>query len=414
MRIRSSFTSTIRYIPLLLSFGYCFAQTPSSDPKTEPPSTPILPEPTGRYQLGTAIFHLVDSTRIDFLAKSDTEFRELMIQVWYPSEERNALTRAPYISNFDMLQEMVENGYFFQNSSLIESWRDVKTNASLNAPLEQEMGHFPLVLFSHGLGVIRANYTSILQDLSSHGYIVAAIDHPYGGLTVLPDGRMLSTSADSAIFNDDPDTVASRVSMWAEDASFVIDQLLSPKSVAGRYAHRIDIGRIGMMGHSMGGAAALEACLEDDRLKACVDLAGAPFGKVVEKGLGKPTLIVESQPVYSDEELESKGRTREQWDQMGQEIRDMWRSVFSKERSVPAYFVLIKGTGHLSFSDAPFVMPDTITRFGGEIIDSTYGFEITMACIRRFFSYYLKDETSQPLERLSKDYPEVSLEVFGR
>lgn len=414
MGIRSSFTSTIRYLPLLLCFGYCFAQTPSSDPKTDQPSTPILPEPMGRFQLGTSIFHLVDSTRIDFLAKSDTVFRELMIQVWYPSEKRKASTKAPYISNFDMLQEMVENGYFFQDSSLIASWRDMKTSASLNAPLEQEMGHFPLALFSHGLGVIRANYTSIIQDLSSHGYIVAAIDHPYGGLTVLPDGRILSTSADSALFNDDPDTVASRVSMWAEDASFVLDQLLSPKNVAGIYAHRIDSRRIGMIGHSMGGAAALETCLEDGRLKACVDLAGAPFGKVVNKGLRKPTLIVESQPVYSDEELESKGRTREQWEKMGQQIREMWRSVFSKDRSVPAYFVTIKGTGHLSFSDAPFVMPDTITRFGGEIIDSTYGFEITMACISTFFSYYLEDDRSRLLENLSEDYPEVSMEVFGR
>lgn len=53
------------------------------------------------------------------------------------------------------------------------------------------------VVFSHGFGVSRVNYAALAQELASRGYVVLTIDHPYGGFTVSPEGRILQPGGDS-------------------------------------------------------------------------------------------------------------------------------------------------------------------------------------------------------------------------
>ena len=36
---------------------------------------------------------------------------------------------------------------------------------------------FPVIVFCHGLGAMRTTYSSICADLSSHGYVVASVEH---------------------------------------------------------------------------------------------------------------------------------------------------------------------------------------------------------------------------------------------
>jgi pimeloyl-ACP methyl ester carboxylesterase len=281
--------------------------------------------------------------------------------------------------------------------------------------LSKKRARFPLLFFSHGLGEPRSIYTAFAQDLASHGYIVVCIDHPYGGITILPDGRVVSAAGDPSAGN--PEATPKQVEAWAKDASFVLERMSSPaggdSAAPARFGGRIDLSRVGMLGHSLGGAAALEACRADPRFKACADLDGAPFGKVTEEGLKRPTLVMRSGPVYSDEDLARRGRTREQWEELGRKGRAMWSSLFEKSEGVPVYSVKINGAGHMSFSDAPFVMPDTINRFGGRIIGARRGFDIMTHYVRDFFDKYLNGKSGDLLDRTPPPYPEVSAERFN-
>jgi hypothetical protein len=47
-----------------------------------------------------------------------------------------------------------------------------------NAPIGRGKKKFPLLLFGHGWGNPSFLYTAELQDIVSHGYVIAAIDHP--------------------------------------------------------------------------------------------------------------------------------------------------------------------------------------------------------------------------------------------
>ena len=74
------------------------------------------------------------------------------------------------------------------------------------------------------------------------------------------------------------------------------------------------------------------------------------------------------------------------------------------------YKVKIRGTGHLSFSDAPFVMPDTITRFGGNILEPQAAFTRVTAYLLAFFDEYLKGEHQTLLSKPSSFGGDVTVE----
>src|SRR5258708_11066403 len=54
-----------------------------------------------------------------------------------------------------------------------------KTHVVENAPMPKGGRRFPLLLFAHGWGNPAFLYTAELEDIVSHGYVIAAIDHPY-------------------------------------------------------------------------------------------------------------------------------------------------------------------------------------------------------------------------------------------
>jgi predicted dienelactone hydrolase len=374
---------------------------------------PSLPKPTGPYRVATSVFHLADSSRPDLLSKTPGRPRELMLQVWYPTDAGAKAEVAPYIPDAALLQALKDTQHDFQDAAVFDAWKEVRTDAALDAPLPRRRAKFPLLFFSHGLGEPRTLYTAVSQDLASHGYVVVCIDHPYGGVTVLPGGRVVTADGDPDAGS--PDAAPRQTEAWAKDASFVLDRMTSRGGAnpLRRFVEYVDPARVGMLGHSLGGAAALEACRADSRFKACADLDGAPFGKVVEEGLKRPTLVMRSGPVYSDEDLAKRGRTREQWEEMGRKGREMWGSLFRKSKNVPVYSVKINGAGHMSYSDAPFVMPDTINRFGGRIIEARRGFRIMTDYVRDFFGKYLRGKRSELLDGARTRYAEVSAERFN-
>src|SRR5207247_8010943 len=121
-------------------------------------------------------------------------------------------------------------------------------------------------LFSPGFGVERELYAGLVVDLASHGYFVVAIDHPHDASIVeFPDGHVVVPSSQMDI--------TAALSVRVADTRFVLTTL-ARLNRAGFLAGDLDLGHVGMFGHSLGGAAAASAMLVDPRIDAGADLDG--------------------------------------------------------------------------------------------------------------------------------------------
>ena len=70
-----------------------------------------------------------------------------------------------------------------------------------------------------------------------------------------------------------------RVEVRARDALFVVERLEALNRAEPRFAQLLDLSKIGVVGHSIGGVAAGRTCQLDQRFKSCLDLDGvAPEG----------------------------------------------------------------------------------------------------------------------------------------
>ena len=75
----------------------------------------------------------------------------------------------------------------------------VRTNAVSDAPPAGRSRSLPFVVLSPGFIHPRSVLTALAEDLASHGYVVAGIDHTYESFaTAFPDGRVTTCLAREA------------------------------------------------------------------------------------------------------------------------------------------------------------------------------------------------------------------------
>jgi dienelactone hydrolase len=125
-------------------------------------------------------------------------------------------------------------------------------------------GTYPLIIFSHASGGHRRAATFLSTHLSSHGYVVAALDHSE---VVAPELIRREGETDEQKSARVESVIANRV----PDVRFLIDHLLS--SVALDSDTKFDPARIGIVGHSLGGWTALATTAVESRIRAAVVLA---------------------------------------------------------------------------------------------------------------------------------------------
>jgi predicted dienelactone hydrolase len=127
-------------------------------------------------------------------------------------------------------------------------------------------GNYPLIVYSHPGGGNRRSATFLTTHLSSHGYVVAALDHSE---VVAPELAPRS--------GETRQQRAARVDTWiasrVPDVRFLIDHVLD--SAARDSGSVVDPDRVGIVGHSFGGWTALAAAEVEPRIRAVVALAPA-------------------------------------------------------------------------------------------------------------------------------------------
>ncbi|WP_165921049.1 alpha/beta hydrolase family protein [Paenibacillus albiflavus] len=358
-------------------------------------------KPTGPYEVGTTTFHFIDSERREEYSDDPKDRRELMVQLWYPASGSNE-PMAPYTTSPKELARGLASMISIP-AFTIEHFGQVKTHSHQEALLSGEEKTWPLLIFSHGMDQFRNGNTFQLEELASHGYIVAAIDHTYNAaVTVFPDGRSAFSRSQ---LDDGLPVLDAHMPVWTGDVKFVLDKMeqLNDGVPDGRFRGAIDMKRVGMFGHSYGGATAMQMLLLDDRVKAGIDMDGGLFGRLApDTGISKPFILMNAQDT-EDYYMEA---TKNQSDVGTDSSEGLWSELLQRRQlalKAGSYSLTIPHTDHMSFTDFALYSPllqakDANIRSIHRIIN-----DVSLS----FFDKYVKGYDSAALDEIATRYPEI-------
>ena len=367
-------------------------------------SRPVtLPAPAGSHSVGRVEYDWVDQTRPETFGLGHDGHRELDVWIWYPASP--AATRqapAPYLPPAWLAAREQTQQPAFLAQLLTQDLAVVQAHAVLNAALDLQPAPFPVLIFQPGLGPIVPDYTALAEDLASRGYVVAGSTPTYSSAVVaFPDGHVArgteaANVSDSATPAEAQLTLDRLVQIWAADNAFVLNQLvvLNQSDPDLRFAGHLDLSRVGVWGHSFGGAAAAETCRLDVRCKAGINLDGTPYGEVVRAGLDQPFMSLWSEPPSSSDPS---------WLQTTSDMRRM-----ESRLGGDGYQLVVAGSRHFNFTDGSvFYEPFLKARGGLGSIDGARFLTIAGTYMGAFFDRYLMGQAEPLLVGLSTGYPEV-------
>lgn len=355
------------------------ARTPSWSTRTDAPQ---LPRPTGPYAVGRRTLHLVDRQRADPWVPA-AGHRELMVSVTYPARPASGSPVA-YMTAEEARLLLAAQGL----DGVVSPETVARTDTYEREKASPARGRFPLVLLSPGFSMPRTTLTSLADELTSRGYVVASVDHAYESSgTAFPGGRVLTCVACERVDTDEEQAEAVRGR--AGDMSFVIDELTNGRQ-AGALSGAIDPHRIGMAGHSIGGAAAAATMAGDRRVRAGADLDGDFLVSPAAAGLGRRPFMM-----LGTETLHSPGSVDTDWP-------GAWEHLAGWKR-----WLTVTGAGHFSCTDLPYLadqlgLPDPSVPLSAE-----QGWHITRDYVAAFFDLHLRGIRQPLLDGPSARYPEV-------
>lgn len=364
-----------------------------------------LPTPTGQFPVGRTMYSWRDAAQADPLAPQPGTKRELLAWIWYPTAPpQPSQTVDDYLPvSWRMAIERRRGALFTQ--FLTRDLSQVRTHSIRDAEVSSQDHSYPVVLMRAGLAAETTDYTSLAEDLTSHGYVVVGFDAPYRTtVVVLPGGRVIlrapRNNADAVSGPQQQQVAAILVQAWSADMGFALDQLerLNASDPSGRFRGRLDMQRVGVFGHSLGGATALQFCHDDSRCKAGIDVDGAPLGSVIRQGLTQPFMFL-----LSDHRSESDAETRP--------VETNIRSIYDRLPSGRKLQIMVRGANHYMFSDDGAMLKSPLVRLvmralGIAHLDGRRQIAVTTHCISTFFDVYLKGAPVSELKKLT-EYPEI-------
>ncbi|MFE9134265.1 alpha/beta hydrolase family protein [Streptomyces sp. NPDC007355] len=359
--------------------------TPGAAVPAAPPAPAVtravLPAPTGPYSVGSTILPLVDRSRTDPWVPT-ADGRALMVTLHYPAARPGGGRPAAYATREEARLLAEQLGPGVPGDVLARTRTHSRTDAR-PAP-----GRRPLVLLSPGFSVSRWTLTHLAEELASRGYVVASVDHAYESYGIsLPDGRTLTCAACTAL--DEGGVHGSVVtSTRAADMRYVLDRLTGPRP-AWRHADVIDARRIGMAGHSIGGASAAATMVADPRVDAGINMDGAFWEELPAEGLrGRPFLML-----GTHDGTHLPGGADATWDRT-------WSALDGWKR-----WITVAGSEHFTFSDGP-----VITRHFGlpqPALSTERAVAVTRTYVAAFFDQHLRGLPRPLLDGPSPANPEV-------
>ena len=381
-----------RVLPLAIAITIASVMTSAQ----APPPAFELPAPTGKSPIGTTRWVVTDDSRDETFAPGRK--RDVEVIAWYPAAPGGTGSLAPYVR--DGMEEVLSFARLAKLGDAYNGLASVKTHATIDAPPAARPARFPVIVFQHGYTGLPSSHTALMEDLASHGWVALSVIHPYEATGAMLADRTVVTFTDEKnalrsgitdVFDEwgpeggtmDKVTAATDeaekekllrgylttlkntdqvVKRWVLDTKVVLDRRPA-MPLAGLLFDRLDRDRMGFAGHSMGGVASGQFCVEDRRCKAALNLDGIPqYGTMIDTPFPAPFLMV-----YSSR----PGRAGAS--------DSIYRRAASKY-----YRVDMSGTLHLDFTD--------MNLWGGPLAKRAFGpmggpraAELTRLVVREFF-----------------------------
>ncbi len=305
-------------------------------------------QPTGSYEVSTQSITYVDDSRVDpFSTKGES--RKLTVQFWYPA--------------------------------------DAKADES-----------FPLVVFSHGSFGYRGSNRSTFENLASNGYVVCSVDHSsHSFFAKHTDGT--TTFVDTSFLNDvlmatndelDAQTTYQKSREWlglrCDDMNFILDEVLQNEGskIPQSLYSLLDTSKVGLFGHSLGGATAAQLGRERTDVDAVIVIDGTMLGEEVGFEDGRPVLNQQAYPVPLLN-LYNESHSAD-----AQQLGTAYDNLSASAKAEEAYDVMVKGSGHLNFTDLPLFSPALAHLLGTGSVDSRTCIETMNQITLDFFNHTLK------------------------
>jgi hypothetical protein len=401
---------------LALSLSPVLAQTVQTNTVA---AIPTLPAPSGAFGIGRVGYEWIDRSRPDGYSSDPQAHRDLMVYLWYPSPRGNGEEAGWYLpgakemdADPDLQPHVREE--FEAAWPLIVSGQ-IRPHAVENAPVAGSPQTFPLVLFSSGSGT-SFEYTSLIEELVSHGYVVVAIEHTYSALAVeFPNGKIVPFHQEAIPANLSPDERMKRmmasaglgISTGAADLVFVLNQMNQAGPKEFLLSGRLDLKHVAAMGHSAGADFATRACQLDERIKACISLDGGmpPVSAFPEYPDGKrfqqPVLLLEVDHT-SDRKPYSESQYSDYLKKKEAELNNC---------PIGSYHVELKAPGlhHGSFSDYSLLAAQGRA---AETTTALHNLRLTQSFTLAFLDKYLKHANEPLLDSATGD-PEATVKGYG-
>jgi len=327
-----------------------------------------------------------DSSRADERGTQKDHKREFWVQVWYPAEAgskgKPAAWLLPEWARFERndYSDLLKKSPDPAAKDVQKFLASVVVHAQEGVPVAASPKPFPVILLAPGSISFPSKYTSLAEDLASHGFVVVG-DVPVGnGITVPFPAGNITPGYRGAMFDE-----------WAGDLVYEIDQLEVWNKTPGHLLFgRVDLGRVGAFGHSAGGLIVSRIPHMDKRVKAIALLD--PGSVRPEDGEPIPVLILKS---------ENADFARRRPDVAEEKTKS--ETEYAR-KAKPGIRMMLLGSEHVSFTDLA-VIPAFARPGDGKAFNTA-----TRAALREFFGQYLVGKKSELLVKGSAEYPLLTID----
>ncbi len=265
----------------------------------------------------------------------------------------------------------------------------VQAHSAHDAAVSAADARYPVVMLGGGgSGTSGLSFSTLAEDLASHGYIVASADAAAGRNPELCVGRA------------DEDACATEVmTPLVGRIGRALDSLRNLSTDDTRFQEKLNLSRVGIVGHSFGGAQAAQFCSQDPRCTAGIDIDGRLFGSVVQVGLSVPFMFL----------LSDHGALN---DPVDRQITGQIQAVYERQPRDSRMRAIIRGADHFTFSDDGALLKSAVFRvllrlLGQLHIDGRRQLEVTAYALHTFFDAHLKGKTGWRNAFTSPAYPEL-------
>ncbi len=347
-----------------------------------------LPTPSGRYDVGRQTLVWNDASR------------DRMVPLWiyYPAWVSDS-TREPVLQDSVWATLHRDEVARSIGPGPAAGLAHLTTTARSDAPIEPAAAPFPVLLFAPGRGWLPTDYSALLEQMASRGFVVVAVA-PVGDAAVvrLPDGEVIPTS----------DASESSYLRTVADLRFIAKTLrTSAGDPAWRFRGMLDLTHVGVFGHGLGGTASFLAAARDTGFSAAANLDGGFLSTAGEAEPLQPLFYLSTQPPGLE------NATIDRWavlDRAERRHSEMWNSTRAMSRwSLRAQVIGMSGGNLLDAA----LMPQEVTQslhgrvtFGA--IDGARGIALTAGLLQAFFQAVFTGSPAN-FKATSNDFPEARL-----